>query len=197
MTAKQSATSSEARPLLRCAEPAPFLEPEIVEDDTTWAERCEHWLGESQKQRRGRELRERSKQPLILCGHGVLLRVEGAALTIRNGFTHYPQKQESYRFFKGELTIPPRIIMLDGSGSISCDVLAWLSEQVTPSFTRSETHLPTVATSSSRVLSVRTSGAGPLKIEIVSPRSSVFPSISDTSDPSKRSACTRIWCEVR
>jgi hypothetical protein len=54
-------------------------------------------------------------------------RDEGGALTIRNGFTHYPQKQETDRFFKGELTIPPRIIMLDGSGSISFDVLSWLS----------------------------------------------------------------------
>jgi CRISP-associated protein Cas1 len=61
-----------------------------------------------------------------------LLRIERGALTIRDGFTHYPQKQETYRFFKGELTIPPRIIMLDGSGSISFDVLAWLSEQNVP-----------------------------------------------------------------
>jgi CRISPR-associated protein Cas1 len=36
------------------------------------------------------------------------------------------------RDFKGELTVPPRIIMLDGSGSISFDVLAWLSEQNVP-----------------------------------------------------------------
>jgi hypothetical protein len=50
-------------------------------------------------------------------------------LTIRNGFTHYPQKQETYRFFRGNLVCPERIIMLDGSGSISFDVLAWLSEQ--------------------------------------------------------------------
>jgi CRISPR-associated protein Cas1 len=66
--------------------------------------------------------------PNAASSRGVLLRVEGGALTIRNGFTHYPQK-ETYRFFKGELTNPPRIIMLDGSGSISFDVLAWLSEQ--------------------------------------------------------------------
>jgi len=99
---------------------------------TAWAERCEHWLAESQKSGRRRPVRERSSQPLFLCGHGVLLRVEGGALTIRNGFTHYPQKQQTYRFFKGELTIPPRIIMLDGNGSISFDVLAWLSEQNVP-----------------------------------------------------------------
>jgi hypothetical protein len=88
--------------------------------------------GESRQTSRRRAKRERPKQPLVLCGHGVLLRVENGALTIRNGFTHYPQKQETYRFFKGELTIPPRIIMLDGSGSISFDVLAWLSEQNVP-----------------------------------------------------------------
>jgi CRISP-associated protein Cas1 len=89
-------------------------------------------LSESHKAHRRRALRERPRQPLILCGHGVLLRAEGGALTIRNGFTHYPQKQETYRFFKGGLAIPPRIIMLDGSGSISFDVLAWVSEQNVP-----------------------------------------------------------------
>jgi CRISP-associated protein Cas1 len=117
MTAKQSATALEARPLLRCAEPAPLGKTE--EDDAAWPERCEHWLAESRKAICRRAVRERSKQPLILCGHGVSLRIQGGALTIRDGFTHYPQKQETYRFFKGELTIPPRIIMLDGSGSIS------------------------------------------------------------------------------
>jgi CRISPR-associated endonuclease Cas1 len=59
----------------------------------------------------------------------VTLRIENGALTIRNGFTHYPQKQETYRFFKGELSIPERIIVLDGSGSVSFDVLSWLAEQ--------------------------------------------------------------------
>jgi CRISP-associated protein Cas1 len=130
MTAEQSATALEARAVLRCAEPAPF--GEVDEDYTAWAERCEHWLTERQKLSRRRAVRERPKRPLILCGHGVTLRVENGALTVRNGFTHYPQKQETYRFFKGELTIPPRIIMLDGSGSISFDVIAWLSEQNIP-----------------------------------------------------------------
>jgi hypothetical protein len=45
MTAKQSATALEARPLLRCAEPAPLGKTE--EDDAAWPERCEHWLAES------------------------------------------------------------------------------------------------------------------------------------------------------
>ena len=51
---------------------------------------------------------------------------------IRNGFTHYPQKREEYRFFRGDLSLPSRIILLDGSGTISFDVLSWLAEQGVP-----------------------------------------------------------------
>ena len=69
---------------------------------------------------------------MILAGHGVSLRIEAGTLLIRNGFTHYPQKQETYRFFKGDADLPPRIIMLDGSGSITFDVLTWLNEQKVP-----------------------------------------------------------------
>jgi len=106
------------------------LDPNAMDlsDDHVWRDRSELWS----RRLRGsapRSKRERPRTPLILCGHGVSLRIEGGALTILNGFTHYPQKQETYRFFKGELALPERIIMLDGSGSISFDVLAWLSEQ--------------------------------------------------------------------
>jgi hypothetical protein len=69
---------------------------------------------------------------LILAGHGVSLRIEAGTLLIRNGFTHYPQKRKTYRFFKGDSDLPPRIIMLDGSGSITFDVLTWLNEQNVP-----------------------------------------------------------------
>jgi CRISP-associated protein Cas1 len=41
----------------------------------------------------------------------------------------YPQEQAKYRFFRGDLELPPRIILLDGSGTLSFDVLSWLSEQ--------------------------------------------------------------------
>jgi CRISPR-associated endonuclease Cas1 len=113
---------------LRCAEPA-LSDPELEQDDLDWANRCELWASRVQKAGGRRAVRERPRQPLVLSGHGVRLRIENGALTIRNGFTHYPQKQETYRFFKGELAIPERIIMLDGSGSISFDVLSWLAEQ--------------------------------------------------------------------
>ncbi len=69
---------------------------------------------------------------MILAGHGVSLRIEAGTLIIRNGFTHYPQKQETYRYFKGDADLPPRIIMLDGSGSITFDVLTWLNQQKVP-----------------------------------------------------------------
>ena len=98
-------------------------------DDHEWRDRSVVWSRRALRDTARHSKRERPRTPLILSGHGVSLRIEGDALTIRNGFTHYPQKQETYRFFKGELAIPERIIMLDGSGSISFDVLAWLSEQ--------------------------------------------------------------------
>ena len=46
--------------------------------------------------------RQRRQEPLILCGHGVSLRVDKGSLLIRDGFTHYPQPEETYRFFKGD-----------------------------------------------------------------------------------------------
>jgi CRISP-associated protein Cas1 len=101
----------------------------VLSDDHIWRDRSELWSRRALKDNTRRAKRERPRSPLVLSGHGVSLRIEGGALTIRSGFTHYPQKQETYRFFKGELTIPDRIIILDGSGSISFDVLSWLAEQ--------------------------------------------------------------------
>ena len=94
-----------------------------------WTERGEYWLAQSTLTLPKRPMRRRQTRPLILSGHGVHLRVDKATLHIRNGFTHYPQDQETFRFFRGDLDLPTRIIMLDGSGGISFDVLAWLSEQ--------------------------------------------------------------------
>ena len=97
-----------------------------------WTVRNEHWLDQSHRALTSRAARERPREPLVLCGHGVKLSVHHGALIVRNGFTHYPQQQENLRLFKGDRTLPPRIIMLDGSGSISFDVLAWLGEQNIP-----------------------------------------------------------------
>src|SRR5580693_7590677 len=101
-------------------------------DDTDYEIRTAFWA-QRQGGKEDRRLKRRSpREPLVLAGHGVSLRVEAGTLLIRNGFTHYPQKQETYRYFKGDVDLPPRIIMLDGSGSISFDVLTWLNEQKVP-----------------------------------------------------------------
>ena len=103
-----------------------------IEHTGRWAERCAHWVSQQRNPRSPRQRRERRKEPLVLCGHGMSLRVENGALLVRNGLTHYPQDQETLRFFRGDLSLPPRIILLDGSGTISFDVLTWLSEQKVP-----------------------------------------------------------------
>jgi len=94
-----------------------------------WAIRSEFWNSEIGNSKPKRRKRERNSAPLILCGHGVSLRIENGALVIRDGFTHYPQSQASYRYFRGDLELPPRIVLLDGSGTVSFDVLSWLAEQ--------------------------------------------------------------------
>jgi CRISPR-associated endonuclease Cas1 len=100
-------------------------------DDMEWAIRSGLWASQ-RVAGLNRKRRERSPKALVLCGHGVSLRVEAGTLLIKNGFTHYPQKQETYRYFRGDLDRPSRIVLLDGSGSISFDVLNWLAEQEIP-----------------------------------------------------------------
>lgn len=104
-----------------------------AELDADWADRNDYWRGlTTAKSHRAK--RERSREPLILCGHGVSLRVDRGTLLIRDGLTHYPQERRIYRFHCGDPALPPRIIMLDGSGSLSFDVMAWLSQQSIPLF---------------------------------------------------------------
>jgi CRISPR-associated endonuclease Cas1 len=100
-----------------------------AEDDIEWLERSTFWACENQRSAQPRGKRERRPQPLILCGHGVSMRIDNGALVIRDGLTHYPQTEETYRFFRGDRALPARIIMLDGSGSLSFDVLTWLAQQ--------------------------------------------------------------------
>src|SRR3954470_7794685 len=42
------------------------------------------------------------------------------------------KQREDFRFFKGDPAIPPRIIMLDGSGRVSFHVLDWLAKPRVP-----------------------------------------------------------------
>lgn len=98
-------------------------------DDHDWAERSEYWLN-YQKPTRGAPKKFKYREPLILCGHGVNIRVDHNTLLVRNGFTHYPQKVEQFRFFPGDANLPDRIILLDGSGGLTFDALNWMSDQL-------------------------------------------------------------------
>jgi CRISP-associated protein Cas1 len=128
MTVKRSGEVIKLQPPLRCAEPTP-ADMEFEEDDIAWATRSGMWPSRVAKASARRTKRAKAQPALTLAGHGVSLRVENGALTIQNGFTHYPQKREIVRYFRGDVALPERIILLDGSGSISFDVLSWLVEQ--------------------------------------------------------------------
>ena len=91
--------------------------PDATADE--WASRSEFWLAECGKLQRKRRIRDRNTIPLILTGHGTSMRIEAGSLVIRQGFTHYPQQQEAYRYFRGELSLPPIIILLDGTGLVN------------------------------------------------------------------------------
>ena len=101
-------------------------------DDLGWAERCQYWLTSPVPNQRPVRRRRQTHELLILAGHGIRLRVDNGSLVVRNGYTHYPQSAEEHRFFRGDRLLPSRIIVLDGSGSITFDVLSWLSEQNVP-----------------------------------------------------------------
>ena len=106
------------------------LAPENSDDDLEWAERSELWRTYTPPGKYpGHRKKYRHREPLILCGHGLKFRIDHGTLLIRNGFTHYPQAVEEFRFFPGDPNIPDRIIILDGSGGITFDALNWMAEQ--------------------------------------------------------------------
>jgi CRISPR-associated protein Cas1 len=130
MKTKKSAEITELDPPLQYAEPQPQpADLEFEDDDIAWATRSGMWQSRVAKASARRTKRAKAQPALILAGHGVSLRVEGDALTIQNGFMHYRQQREIIRYFRGDVALPERIILLDGSRSISFDVLSWLSEQ--------------------------------------------------------------------
>lgn len=100
-------------------------EQEFIQSD--WRERSARWLEGSRRPKQVR--RKRDDTPLVLCGHGLSLRVEKGALLIRDGLTHYPQERFEHHIFPGDPTRPQRIIILDGSGNLSLAALDWLRAQ--------------------------------------------------------------------
>ena len=102
------------------------------ENSTNWAERSEYWLSIANNATRKLKPTKDNNSPLILNGHGVSLRIEKGALVIRDGFTHFPQVRSEHRFWPGQPALPTRILLLDGSGTLSFDVLSWLATQSIP-----------------------------------------------------------------
>jgi CRISP-associated protein Cas1 len=128
MEAKKSAKVIQQQPPLQYSEPTP-ADMEVEDDDVAWATRSGMWQSRVEKASARRTKRAKAQPALILAGHGVSLRVENGALTIQSGFTHHPQQREIIRYFRGDVALPQRIVLLDGSGSISFDALSWLAEQ--------------------------------------------------------------------
>jgi CRISP-associated protein Cas1 len=107
----------------------PTVTAPAIHSQSAWATRCEIWRSRVEKATARRTKRAKPQSALILAGHGVSLRIHGGALEISNGLTHYPQRRKTYLFFRGDPDLPERIMLLDGSGIVSFDVLSWLNEQ--------------------------------------------------------------------
>lgn len=97
--------------------------------DSEWANRSQYWISQASKSQAKRLRRERQTAPLVLTGHGLSIRVDKSCLLIRVGNTHYPAEKRELRFFRGSLDVPPRIVLVDGSGNISIDAIDWMAEQ--------------------------------------------------------------------
>ncbi len=98
-----------------------------VQDE--WSERCQHWEATAEAEKPDRKRREKQSAPLIITGYGFVISVDKKRLIIRGGITHYPQKVPEQVFYKGSLDLPPRILIVDGKGTISVDALDWMAEQ--------------------------------------------------------------------
>src|ERR1017187_4600600 len=102
-----------------------------ISDDTVWLARALRAPRQSKPLRTARRTpirRPRARpEPLIVTGHGAHLCIERGALVIRNGFTHYPQPRQEWRLFPGDWRLPSRIVLVDVRGSISVEVIRWLS----------------------------------------------------------------------
>lgn len=95
-----------------------------------WPDRCRYWAAKADATPT-RKRRERRTEPLILSGHGLSVRVDKGCLIVKGGNTHYPAEAGERRFFRGSLDVPPRIVALDGSGTLTLDALDWIVEQGT------------------------------------------------------------------
>ena len=96
-----------------------------------WAARSRYWLKKSTLQS-PRHPRDTELCPLVLTGHGLVLRVENGSLLVTDGLTHFPASKRTQRYFPGSLAVPPAVVILDGSGNVTLDAIDWLASQRVP-----------------------------------------------------------------
>jgi CRISP-associated protein Cas1 len=103
-----------------------------IADDQRWAERSGFWAEQTSVDAPVTRQTREDRPLIVLSGHGVRLHVQNGSLVVQNGFTHYPQKREEWRFFSGDWRLPSRIIVLDGKGGLTFHALRWLAERDIP-----------------------------------------------------------------
>jgi CRISPR-associated protein Cas1 len=122
-------TCATGRRMKSIAKQSAALATPAIKSRSAWATRGEIWRSRVERASARRTKRAKPQSALILAGHVVSLRIHGGALEVKDGLTHCPQQRETHLFFRGDPGLPERIILLDGSGSVSFDVLSWLNEQ--------------------------------------------------------------------
>lgn len=101
-------------------------------DGQSWASRSESWLKADFTPAKTKITPRRNHIPLIITGYGAGLSVRNGTLVVRDGYSHFPAKRAEYRFFPRDANLPSRIVILDGSGTLSFDAMEWLSLQNVP-----------------------------------------------------------------
>jgi len=96
-------------------------------EDELWQQRGAYWEAIADAGR----AHQRS-DTLTIAGHGALLRIDGNALVVRNGFTHYPQERCELRFVPRDRALPERIVILSHSGALTIAALEWLARERVP-----------------------------------------------------------------
>lgn len=74
----------------------------------------------------------RSVRPLFSAVTAFGSRSMAASCLFKNGFTHYLQRREEWRFFLGHTDLPSRIVVADGDGALTFYVLEWRRTQLIP-----------------------------------------------------------------
>ncbi len=121
-------SGSRGKSLQRTSRP---LKAVAESEESDWAARSNYWIEQAKRLGIARGPRQRSA-PLILCGHGIKLNVDRGTLLVRDGYSHYPQTRSEHRIFPGDANRPTRILVVDGSGGVTFDVIDWLREQDIP-----------------------------------------------------------------